>query len=234
MAIENIRYYAKTTRDYEIDGLRGARDIGVIRKDSTRLSVGSLLSDPPKISNAPKDKEDVFKFRLLDSGNLKFAALIKDTRSSTETDEALAADATSVRFQILDARGRVVADNDPKAGEAYERMLRMQKGTEYFKKGNYHVRVSRLDENDTSSKLLYKFQLDMGEVKNFYETTEKRALHRGEKGYAPPISPAAQLMMGRPSPLAGALNDSLASLKSAQQPSSGYGGAGYRFLDLLA
>ena len=140
-------------RDVLRDSLQNAREVGRVRMNNARLNVFSALSEG--------DKEDNFKFFVDSTGDLKMA-------NFKEGD---------ARFQILNSKGRVVADSDENTRLLHQRFERMQSAEgEKWKPGEYYVRVVR-DGGSASERIPYSIQLQMGtEVKNDYDTIEYEAV----------------------------------------------------------
>ncbi len=150
------KVWEQERRDVWHDTLRTARDIGRVRLNHSRLNVFSSLEEGDKVDN--------FKFHVASRGKLKFGLY---------TD-------ASTRFEILNKRGRVIADSKEGTGRLLERFQRMIGGGEIFEPGDYYVRVSRLDPRETTPARPYAVQLQIGTVvKHEYDTTEFNA--KGDK-----------------------------------------------------
>lgn len=157
--VANVQEFRKDTRDIQVDNNATARDIGVLKKDTSRLNLFSLLSKA--------DSVDVFRFKVSTTEKTRFSILQASTK-----------DEGKVRFQIFSrATGRIVADSDPKAGEAFENFELLQDGEFELKAGDYALRISRMDttgkERDTE--FSYAVQLTQGLYTKDYDTVEKAA-----------------------------------------------------------
>ncbi len=148
------KVFEKTVRDVNADTWKTARDVGQVRLNHSRLNIFTSLTNG--------DEQDHFKFNVPSTGPFRIGGWNDET----------------VRLQVLDDRGRVIADSDPDAGDAYESFQRITSpdGEEGFKPGDYIVRVSRLKGDDGTDKP-YSLQLQMGsKVVKDYDTTEAAAV----------------------------------------------------------
>jgi hypothetical protein len=153
----SVREFQKETNDVKIDNNMTARDIGILRKNDSRLNLFSSLS--------AGDNADVFKFRVTNTANTKLGILIADPT-----------DKEQFRVQIFSkSSGLLIADNDPSAGDAYEAYKKLEAGTFELKQGDYIARASRIPGKDPQSKneIQYAIQLTQGLYKNDYDTVEK-------------------------------------------------------------
>lgn len=170
------KVFGKEVRDVTNDTWTVARDIGQVRLQHSRLNVLTSLT-------AGSDQQDHFKFRVASPGPLRLGGWNEET----------------VRIQLLDDRGRVIADSSEDAGrrakEAFAR-LTSDEGQEDFQPGQYIIRVSRLEGDDGMKEKPYALQLRMGEeIKHDYDTTEVAA--------KPAVTPVAGVTLPD-DPLAGA------------------------------
>jgi len=152
-----VAEFEKETNDVKIDNNMTARDIGVLRKNDSRLNLFSALSTG--------DAVDVFRFKVATTGNVKLGSLIADP-----TDKAL------FRVQIFSkSSGQLIADQDPNAGDAYKAYQKLEAGTLELNQGDYVMRISRLGGQDPQSKneIQYAVQLTQGVYKNDYDTIEQ-------------------------------------------------------------
>jgi hypothetical protein len=159
-----------------------ATDIGVLVKNSSRLNVVSSL--------AAKDKVDFYKFRVTNTGNAALSVIGGE----------------DVRVQVLGQNGRVVADSNKDAGEAYERFQKLAGGELEMQAGTYTMRVTREKGVKEDTKLNYALQVRMGDYKKDYDTIAKQPA-AGDDPYAP--SAAMQNLQGM-------LNDSVSFLGNYQ------------------
>ena len=148
------KVFEKTVRDVTNDTWQTARDVGQVRLNYSRLNIFTSLT--------AGDEKDHFKFNVPSTGPFRIGGWNDDT----------------VRLQLLDHRGRLIADSDPDAGRrAHDAFLRITgpDGEEGFEPGDYIVRVSRLEDDDGEDKP-YSLQLQMGDqVRKDYDTTETAA-----------------------------------------------------------
>lgn len=151
------RSFEKDTNDVKIDNNMTARDIGILRKNDSRLNLFSALT--------VGDTVDVFKFRVTNTANTKIGTLAADPQSKE-----------LLRVQIFSKNtGALIADGDPEAGDAYENFKSLEAGTFELKQGDYAVRVSRLPGTDVRNEkaVQYVIQMSQGVYKNDFDTIEK-------------------------------------------------------------
>lgn len=149
--------YQKDSNDVKVDNNMTARDIGILRKNDSRLNLFSSLTTG--------DKVDVFKFRVTNTANTKLGTLAADDQSKE-----------LLRVQVFSkTSGALIADQDPNSGEAYENFKALQAGTFELKQGDYLMRVSRLPGLDDRSEkaVQYVIQLSQGVYRNDFDTVEK-------------------------------------------------------------
>lgn len=152
------------------DNFQTARLIGTVRLEHSRLNAFSSIS--------VGETEDNFKFKVASRGPLRLG-------KNMEED--------NLRVQVYNGSKRIIADSDPTAGRKYDRYLEMisDKGST-ADRGNYYIRISRIDSDDTSADSNYTFQLQMGtQVKNDYETIEYKAKELKPGEMPPTIDPTA-------------------------------------------
>lgn len=152
-----VQEFQKETNDVKIDNNMTARDIGILRKNNSRLNLFSALS--------AGDAADVFKFKVSNTGFTKLGLLIADPT-----------DKEQFHIQIISkTSGILIADNDPKSGDAYAAYQKLEAGTFELKQGDYVARISRMPGQDTQLKndIQYAVQLTQGTYKNDYDTIEK-------------------------------------------------------------
>lgn len=149
--------FEKDTNDVKIDNNMTARDIGILRKNDSRLNLFSSLT--------AGDTVDVFKFKVTNTANTKLGTLAADEQSKE-----------LLRIQIFSrSTGALIADQDPEAGEANDNFKALQAGTFELKQGDYLVRVSRLPGKDVRSEkaVQYVIQMSQGVYRNDFDTIEK-------------------------------------------------------------
>lgn len=154
-----VQEFQKNSRDVRFESTATARNIGVLKKDQTRLNVFSALS--------AGDAVDGFQFRVTTKTATTFSVL-----NASKEDEG------KLRFQIYyKSSGRLLADSDPKAGAANTVYQAMLDGTFEIEKGDYILRVSRADNlgADRSKEFSYAIQLSQGLYSQDYDTIERAA-----------------------------------------------------------
>lgn len=154
--IADVAEFQKNSNDVQIDNAMTARDVGLLRKNQTRLNVFSAM--------AKGDSVDNYKFRVTTSGDAKISML----NASGEDD---------VRVQIF-KRGStlVVADNGAEAGsDAKKAFDDAAIGALSLDVGDYVIRVTRMDQSFSaqSQEYSYALQISMGTYRQDYDTVEK-------------------------------------------------------------
>lgn len=151
-----VASYEKETNDVTVDNNMTARDIGVLKRNDSRLNLFSALEKG--------DAVDVFKFRVTTTAFTKMGTLIADPE-----------DKDKVRIQIFSkSSGVLIADKDPDSGEAFENYQKLEAGTLELKQGDYAVRVSRMPGDSLAQNdIQYVLQLNQGIYKNDFDTIEK-------------------------------------------------------------
>ncbi len=147
------KVFEQEKRDVNNESLRTARELGSVRLNHSRLNLFTSL--------AAGDKEDNYSFKVMSKGNLRIGLYGED----------------NVRIQVLNGRGRAIADSKEGTGRLYEKFqgLLDQEGTS-FDPGSYYLKVTRANANDTKTELPYSIQLQMGDTyKNDYDTKEYEA-----------------------------------------------------------
>lgn len=152
-----VQEFQKETNDVKIDNNMTARDIGILKKNTSRLNLFSALS--------PGDSVDVFRFRINTTSATKLSTLIADP-----------VDKAQFRIQIFEkGSNRLLVDNDPSAGDAYARFTVMSEGKLEMKQGEYVMRMSRKGNVDPQSKneIQYAVQLTQGIYTQDFDTVEQ-------------------------------------------------------------
>lgn len=154
----SVQEFQKDTRDVKFENNATARNIGVLKKDQTRLNVFSSLSSG--------DAVDGFQFRVTSKTATTFNIL-----NASKEDEG------KLRFQVFyKSSGRVLADSDPKSGVAHTVFEAMRDGTFEMEKGDYVLRVSRTNAvADAKKEFSYALQLSQGLYSRDYDTIERAA-----------------------------------------------------------
>ena len=154
-----VQEFQKDTRDVKFESTATARNIGVLKKDQTRLNVFSSLSSG--------DSVDGFQFRV----TTKTATTLSILNATQEDEEKL-------RFQIYyKSTGRLLADSDAKAGAANTVYQAMRDGKFEIETGDYILRVSRADNTgkERDKEYSYAIQLSQGLYSQDYDTIERAA-----------------------------------------------------------
>ena len=175
-----VQTFEKDTNDVKLDNNMTARDIGILRKNDSRLNLFSSLT--------VGDTVDVFKFRVTNTADTKVGMLAADTQSKE-----------LLRVQIFSkTTGALIADQDPESGNAYENFKALEAGTFELKQGDYLVRVSRLPGTDVRSEkaVQYVIQMSQGVYKNDFDTIEKGVSEdQDQYGFAISLGAAHDSMM---------------------------------------
>ena len=154
-----VQEFQKDTRDVRFENHATARNIGVLKKDQTRLNVFSSLSSG--------DAVDGYQFRVTSKTATTFSVL----NASKEDEEQL-------RFQVYyKSSGRLLADSDPKSGAAHTVYQAMRDGIFEMETGDYVLRVSRTHGagDDGKKEYSYAIQLSQGLYSQDYDTIERAA-----------------------------------------------------------
>ena len=174
-----VASYEKETNDVTVDNNMTARDIGVLKKNDSRLNLFSALEKG--------DAVDVFKFRVTTTAFTKMGTLIADPE-----------DKEKVRIQIFSkSSGVLIADKDPDSGEAFENYQKLEAGTLELKQGDYAVRVSRMPGDSLSQNdIQYVLQLNQGIYKNDFDTIEKgKSASTDQYGFAASLGAETEGLM---------------------------------------
>jgi Fe-S cluster assembly scaffold protein SufB len=154
--IGEVVEYQKNTNDLAVDNNMTARDVGLLKKNQTRLNVFSAL--------AKGDQVDTYKFRVTQAGDAKIGML----NASGEND---------VRVQIFKKGSTtVVADSGAADGTAAKKAFGDAGiGALNLDSGDYVVRITRANDSYSAknSEYSYALQLSMGTYTADYDTIEK-------------------------------------------------------------
>ena len=155
---KTVQEFQKETRDVKFESSATARNIGVLKKDQTRLNVFSSLSSG--------DSVDGFQFRVTTKTATTFSVL----NASKEDEDKL-------RFQIYyKSSGRLLADSDAKAGDAHTVYEAMRDGKFEIETGDYILRVTRAgNSGERNKEYSYAIQLSQGLYSQDYDTIERAA-----------------------------------------------------------
>jgi hypothetical protein len=154
-----LRYSQDIVNDTRIQ----ARYIGNLEEGRSKVSVNSTLA-------ASTDRVDHFRVRMISDGfvRIRTGELVGDRGEGTE----VAKDGT-IRYQLLSASGRVIADSDPDAGAAFEAWEDLNSDTNLeLGKGSYTLRVSRGKLSVDQQEYVYSFTFRSGETPVTDETPE--------------------------------------------------------------
>ncbi len=154
-----VEEFQKETRDVQVESNATARNIGVLKKNQTRLNLFSSL--------AAGDSVDGFQFRVTTKAATTFSIL-----NASEEDKG------KLHFQIYSkSNGRVLADSDPSSGGAHEVFQQIQDGTYEMETGDYILRVSRTSNvgAERNKEYSYALQLSQGLYAQDYDTIERAA-----------------------------------------------------------
>lgn len=127
-----------------------ATNIGTLIKDTSRLNVFSSL--------AANDPADFYKFNVPTKGEATIGRV---------------GDAT-VRIQLMDRAGKVVADSNKDSGASYDAFKKLEKGELTLDKGDYTVRLSREKGVPMKDAQNYGVQFRMGSYSKDYDTIAKQ------------------------------------------------------------
>ena len=140
------------SQDVGLDTRMLARYIGNLEEGRSKVSVNTSMP--------VGDTADHFRFRLATSQMVRFQSgeLVGEAGRGIEVAED-----GSVRYQLLSASGRVLADSNPESGEAYESWVAFT-GDENLElgRGAYTLRVSRGPESINNEEYVYSFTLRSG------------------------------------------------------------------------
>lgn len=152
-ATPQAQSYGKKTKDVWKEELGDARYIGGVRLNHTRLNVFSRLAETT-------DEQDHFHFKVYSHGDLRLGMT----------------DNPDLRVQILDKRGKVIADNNPDADkDLFQKFREFNEEGSKLVPGDYFLRVSRMDESTIDDQVAYSLQLSMGTARNDLDTVEYTA-----------------------------------------------------------
>lgn len=153
LAEKRIQNFQQNSNDVTGDSTLTARNVGDLTRGKTRLNIVSALT--------AGDKVDFFKFNATEKENLGI---------SVKTDH-------DVRIEILDSRGRVIADSEAKFGEKYDNFQKAGAQTLNLAKGQYFIKVTR--PTGTLDSVRPNYAIQLASTKYFekdYDTIEKPAV----------------------------------------------------------
>jgi len=146
-ASDGRKVWEKTVYDVDSQTKDTATAVGYLRKNDSRVNVISTMDKGLK--------QQVYSFKNL-------------TDTTVQLSESTA---SSVRVQVLNQAGQVVADSKSGMGQASKNYTAMTKGTYDLKAGSYYLVVQRGASVPVDKTLSYTVQLKEGStVKNDYIT----------------------------------------------------------------
>lgn len=175
---KKIQGYTQTIYDVVKETLRKARSIGTLTDNGTQLTVKSTLSGT--------SRADTYSFSVSDKAT-DIGIVVKASKTSGEGGAVKSETFSSVskdvkhdvgyaNVQVLDSRGKVVADSSASATllqkQAYQN-LRDSKMT--LDKGKYFLKVSFSNGVISTKKSNYAVELLAGTAKKSYTTTQLSA-----------------------------------------------------------
>jgi hypothetical protein len=166
MAIGDISLINRPSQDVASDTRLTARYIGDLDGGFSGLEVVSSLT-------GGGDQQDYFRFRATRTSFVRFGAAAFE--QPTNGDQLPAA-AKTVRFQIYNQTGRLVADSDPNAGTAYDQYKKLTSDQNLsLTKGNYVVRVMRDTQSKANTTYNYTLTLKSDSLRITDDTTRHAA-----------------------------------------------------------
>ena len=157
-----LKVWERNTRDIPLETRQQARYLGGVKLNNSRLNAFSSLKKG--------DVEDFFSFKSYSRGPLRLG----------KNDDPY------LRVELMDTRGKVIADSDANSGKLFEKFLEFNGDGVDVEPADFYVRVSRLEGDANSSEHSYSIQLSMGdEVRHDFDTIEA-----AYTGYVDPIQAA--------------------------------------------
>lgn len=125
-------------------------NIGTLVKDTSRLNVLSTL--------AAKDPGDFYSMNVTSAGKMTIGRV---------GDEG-------VRVQVMNRQGKILADSNKDAGEAYTNYQKLEKDGLDVASGKMTLRITRDPGIAATKELNYGVQFRMGDYKQDYDTIAKQ------------------------------------------------------------
>ncbi len=181
-SISSPQVMEKQTQDIYNESWGGARDMGYIRKDHSRISVISSLSANDD------DSADWYKFFVQTKGDMTMAVktdaetdLELDPESDTYFEDVIeyfsGAGLTIEMYQDRGGRMEVVATNDKENAEGFSKFEDLVRGTlDTQATGQYYVKVSTVDGEPPKEDINYILQFQMGTSFKYDFATVESAL----------------------------------------------------------
>lgn len=163
-----VTEYQKTVKKSSSNMQYFASDAGILVKNTSRLNIISKLKGG--------DSVDFYKFRVIGNGQARLGQTGDD----------------GMRYQVMSPNGKVIADSNADAKDAYTNYRKLQAGTLDLSTGQYTIRVSREKGVDPKADKNYALQLQMGDYKQDYETVAKQPA-AGDNPYA--LSTSSQSLL---------------------------------------
>lgn len=181
-----LKEYLRYSNDTTTDTLWTARDIGVLVKNNSRLNVITSLREG--------DTVDHFRFRVHRQGEMRLGQIIvPDGDAAKPAKDDAGEGAPELRIQLMDRRGRIVADSGAASGSDRKKAFeRLENGTLSVRSGDYFLKITRPEgelpqhAKGKDKAINYGLQLTMGTYHNDFDTIE-RAPARGQDPYALPV-----------------------------------------------
>lgn len=145
-----VQEYEQTVNKSAYNTAPFATNIGTLIKDTSRLNVFSSL--------AANDPADFYKFNVPTKGEVTLGRVGDST----------------VRIQLLDRQGKVIADSNKDSGSANDAFKKLEKGELTLDKGDYTVRMAREPGVPVKDAQNYGLQLRMGSYSKDYDTIAKQ------------------------------------------------------------
>lgn len=194
-ANSRVKAFEKTSSDVYNDTIMNARDIGQLRKNYSRLSLITTLSE--------NEKEDWFSFTSVSKGKARLSAVnlsdSSDNKNEKKTDESATSALEDAKndyeqaiknfqgknmrvelYAYINKRQTLLASNDESNKKAYENFKSIMRGEFELDKTTYYIHVTTEDGSRVDKDTLYALQLQMGDTyEQDYLTKETSISHKG-------------------------------------------------------
>lgn len=149
----NVKEWSRITTDIHNEKLSDARNIGAVRLNNSRLNAFSSLKKG--------DEVDHFSFHVQSRGKVRLGM--------TDNPE--------LRIELLDKKGKVIADSDANSGHKLEnKYIEFNEAGIELEKEKYFLRISRKSLDPKTTEMTYSVQISMGdEYRHDYDTVERAA-----------------------------------------------------------
>ncbi|WP_029007808.1 hypothetical protein [Azospirillum halopraeferens] len=155
-APENVERFEQNVRKSSINATPFATNMGTLVQDKSRLNAFSILGK--------NDPVDFYKFTVSSAGEVALGRV---------------GDA-GVRVQLMDKGGKVLADSNEKAGDAFEAYKKLAGGNMVLDRGDYTIRVTREPGVPAGQEKQYALQLRQGTFTQDYDTFAKQPDPKGD------------------------------------------------------